>query len=62
MSRTNRDHAKKKQRPMIEDIVIAEQLKTLLIPAITAQKGCYSQPKWDVNRQKMESFNFPKLN
>jgi hypothetical protein len=24
--------------------------------------GLYSQPKWDVNRQKMESFNFPKLN
>jgi len=22
----------------------------------------YSQPKWDVNRQEMESFNFPKLN
>jgi hypothetical protein len=40
MSRTNRDRAKKKQHPMIEDIVIAEQLKTLLIPAITAQKGC----------------------
>jgi hypothetical protein len=31
MSRTNRDHAKKKQRPMIEGAVIAEQLKTLLI-------------------------------
>ena len=43
MSRTNRDHAKKKQRPMIEDAVIAEQLKTLLIPAITAQKGCYRE-------------------
>ena len=26
MSRTNRDHAKKKQRPMIEDAVIAEQI------------------------------------
>jgi hypothetical protein len=25
-------------------------------------KNIYSQPKWDVNRQKMESFNFPKLN
>ena len=24
MSRTNRDHAKKNQRPMIEDAVIAE--------------------------------------
>lgn len=43
MSRTNRDHAKKKQRPMIEDAVIAEQLETLLIPSITAQKGCYRE-------------------
>ena len=43
MSRTNRDHAKKNQRPMIEDAVIAEQLETLLIPTITAQKGCYRE-------------------
>ncbi len=43
MSRTNRDHAKKKQRPMIEDAVIAEQLETLLMPAITAQKGFYRE-------------------
>jgi hypothetical protein len=26
------------------------------------RKISYSQPKWDVNRQKMKSFNFPKLN
>jgi len=43
MSRANRDHAKKKQRPMIEDAVIAEQLETLLIPPITAQKGRYRE-------------------
>jgi hypothetical protein len=30
MSRTNRDHAKKKQRPMIEDEAIAKQLEALL--------------------------------
>ena len=43
MSRTNRDHAKKKQRPMIEDAVIAEQIETLLIPTITGQKGFYRE-------------------
>jgi hypothetical protein len=41
MSRTNRDHAKKKQRPMIENAVIAEQLKTLLIPVM---KGLAHDP------------------
>ncbi len=40
MSRTNRDHAKKNQRPVIEDAVIAEQLETLLIPALLI---------WDMN-------------
>ena len=30
--KSNRDHAKKKQRPMVEDAVIAEQLERLLIP------------------------------
>ena len=43
MSRTNRDHAKKKQRPRMEDAVIAEQLKTLLIPVMTGQKGFYRE-------------------
>jgi hypothetical protein len=28
---------------MIEDAVIAEQLKVLLMPAITSQKGCYRE-------------------
>ena len=39
----NRDHAKKKQRPMVEDEVIADQLLTLLTPAITAQENYYRQ-------------------
>ena len=34
--RLNRDHAKKTQRPMVEDRVIAEQLTALLTPAITS--------------------------
>jgi len=38
MSRkTNRDHAKRKQRPMVEDQVIAEHLTSLLTPTITSQ-------------------------
>jgi len=43
--KTNRDHAKKKQRPMIEDEVIATQLEQLLTPAITAQENYYRQLK-----------------
>ncbi len=39
----NRDHAKKQQRPMIEDKVIAQQLENLLTPAITAQENYYRQ-------------------
>jgi hypothetical protein len=35
--RTNRDHAKKTQRPMVEDEVIANQLEALVKPAITAK-------------------------
>ncbi len=35
----NRDHAKKTQRPMVEDEVIAQQLEALLTPAITAQEN-----------------------
>ena len=39
MSRkSNRDHAKRQQRPMIEDESIAEQLEALLIPAIASQR------------------------
>jgi hypothetical protein len=39
--KTNRDHAKKKHRPMVEDEVIAEQLEKLLTPAITNQENYY---------------------
>jgi Transposase DDE domain len=39
--KNNRDHAKKKQRPMVEDEVIAEQLARLLTPAITNQENYY---------------------
>ena len=39
----NRDHAKKMQRPMVEDTVIAEQLEALVSPAITAQENYYRQ-------------------
>ncbi len=35
-----RDHAKKKQRPMVEDRVIAEHLTALLTPTITSQSRC----------------------
>jgi hypothetical protein len=39
--KTNRDHAKKKHRPLVEDEVIAEQLSVLLTPAITNQENYY---------------------
>lgn len=39
MSRSNRDHAKKMQRPSIDDAVIAQQLEDLLTPAMV-----YDQP------------------
>ena len=35
--RLNRDHAKRKQRPMVEDRVIAEHLTALLTPTIKSQ-------------------------
>ncbi len=41
--KTNRDHAKKIARPMVEDQVIASQLEALLTPAITAQENYYRQ-------------------
>ena len=41
--KNNRDHAKKKQWPMVEDKVIAEQLERLLTPAITNQENYYRQ-------------------
>jgi len=39
--KTNRDHAKKSQRPMVEDKVIGTQLEALVTPAITAQENYY---------------------
>ena len=39
----NRDHAKKTQRPMLEDKAIASQLEALLTPAITSQENYYRQ-------------------
>lgn len=42
---TNRDHAKKKQRPMVEDEVIAQQLEALLTPAMLNQENSYRQLK-----------------
>ena len=37
----NRDHAKKTQRPMVEDAAIANQLEALVTPAITTQENYY---------------------
>ena len=39
--KTNRDHAKKTHRPMVEEEVIASQLSALLTPAITSQENYY---------------------
>ena len=41
--KTNRDPAKKTQRPMVEDEIIADQLEALLTPAITRQENYYRQ-------------------
>ena len=41
--KTNRDHAKKTERPMVEDEIIAEQLEGLLTPVITRQENYYCQ-------------------
>lgn len=41
----NRDHAKKTQRPMLEDKIIANQIEALLKPAITNQENYYRQLK-----------------
>lgn len=46
MSRTrklNRDHAKKKQRPMMDDAVISNHIEALVTPAITSQENYYRQ-------------------
>lgn len=41
--RLNRDHAKQKQRPMLEDEVIAAQLELLVSPVVTSQENYYRQ-------------------
>jgi hypothetical protein len=41
--RLNRDHAKKKQRPMMEDRIIAEYLTALLTPAIKSQSRYFRE-------------------
>ena len=40
---TNRDHAKRHQRPMMEDEEIAAQLEQLVTPAVVAQEKYYRQ-------------------
>ena len=40
---TNRDHAKRQQRPMMEDEEIAAQLSELVTPALIAQEKSYRQ-------------------
>ena len=40
---TNRDHAKRQQRPMMEDEVVAAQLEQLVTPAVLAQEKYYRQ-------------------
>jgi hypothetical protein len=40
---TNRDHAKRQQRPMMEDEEIAAQLSELVTPALIAQEKAYRQ-------------------
>ncbi|MCC3415978.1 MAG: hypothetical protein JGK24_03835 [Microcoleus sp. PH2017_29_MFU_D_A] len=41
--RINRDRAKKKNRPQVENEAIANHLEDLLIPAMAAQKTFYRQ-------------------
>ena len=41
--RLNRDHAKKTQRPMVEDRVIAEHLTALLTPTIKSQSSFFRE-------------------
>lgn len=43
MSRSNRDHAKKQHRPMVEDEEIAAQLEALLTPVLTSQERYYRE-------------------
>ena len=39
----HRDHAKKTQRPLVEDAEVAHQLEALVTPAITTQENYYRQ-------------------
>ena len=39
----NRDHAKKTQRPLVEEVKIAHQLDALVTPALTTQENYYRQ-------------------
>ncbi len=41
--KTNRDHAKRQQRPMMEDEEIAAQLEQLVTPAVVVQEKYYRQ-------------------
>jgi len=41
--KTNRDHAKKMTRPMVEESTLASQLEGLLTPAIVSQENYYRQ-------------------
>ena len=41
--RINRDRAKKKNRPQVENEALANHLEDLLIPAMAAQKTFYCQ-------------------
>ena len=41
--KTNRDHAKQQQRPMMEDEEIAAQLSELVTPALVTQEKYYRQ-------------------
>ncbi len=41
--KTNRDHAKRQQRPIMEDEVVAAQLEQLVTPAVLSQEKYYRQ-------------------
>jgi len=43
MSRSNRDHAKRQHRPMVEDEEIAAQLEASIAPVITSQERYYRE-------------------
>jgi hypothetical protein len=51
--KTNRDHAKQQQCPMLEDEVVAAQLEALVTPALIAQERYYRQ--WQNERANTNS-------